>query len=160
MATSAHRIGRSVSCRGDGCRFDTTRPLVLCAQDAMVSTTRLVVWPGVDYYFYMLRNRGCLGLASRPNRRTTTFGHRAVCVERGLQCALEHAVFLSATTGLGAVGSGFFVGVHPVADRVFLVMVASFGTPADAVSRVGNVRIRAEYCNRALERAVFRTWLA
>ena len=59
----------------------------------MVSTTRLVVWSRVDYYFRMLRDSGCLGLASRPNRRTTTFGHRAVRVERGLQCALEHAVF-------------------------------------------------------------------
>lgn len=58
------------------------------------------------------------------------------------------------------MGSGLFVGICPVVNRVLLAMVATFCAPADAVPCMGNFRVRAERCNRTFERPVFRSRLA
>ena len=69
-----------------------------------------------------------------------SFHRVAVCTECCLQCTLECAVFLFATPGLGVVGRGLFVGLHPAAFRLLLFVVASLSAPADALSRLGIVR--------------------
>lgn len=84
MGPSAHRLCSRIVGRGLWRRINAVGTMVLCAQEAMVSTTRLVVWPRLDCHFYLLRGCRCVGVASRRDACAATLLHIAVCAERGL----------------------------------------------------------------------------